>query len=194
MNDDVDPEQLLQSALAGNRQAIGRLLDHFRMQMRESLHGDLQGHLQQRIDESDVIQQTCVQAVQRFEQFRGSSLEEFWGWLRQIEQNVLIDLVRHHGAQKRSLEQEARSAEIQQLPAHATTPSQNAMRGERRQQLEQAILQLPDGQREAIRLRYLEGLAVSEISQQMERSEDAVAGLLKRGVSQLKEILSGFSM
>jgi len=47
--------------------------------------------------------------------------------------------------------------------------------------------QIPDNQREAIRMRYLEGMSLKEISKKMDKSEMAVAGLLKRGLQGLRD-------
>ena len=52
-----------------------------------------------------------------------------------------------------------------------------------------ALHQLPETQAEAIRLRYMEGLPLSEIVERMDKSDTAVAGLLKRGLQKLRVIM-----
>jgi RNA polymerase sigma-70 factor (ECF subfamily) len=52
-----------------------------------------------------------------------------------------------------------------------------------------ALHSLPETQAEAIRLRYLEGLTLAEIVDRMDKSETAVAGLLKRGLAKLRTTL-----
>ena len=47
---------------------------------------------------------------------------------------------------------------------------------------------LPQDQREALRLRYLEGKTLLEIAERLDRSEMAVAGLLKRGLRSLRDL------
>jgi RNA polymerase sigma-70 factor (ECF subfamily) len=64
------------------------------------------------------------------------------------------------------------------------------MRGESAVQLALAIATLPEAQQEAIRLRHLEGMSLAQIAQQMERSEEAVAGLIKRGLRGLRDRLA----
>jgi RNA polymerase sigma-70 factor (ECF subfamily) len=49
-----------------------------------------------------------------------------------------------------------------------------------------ALEQLPETQREAVRMRYIEGLPLAEISQRLDRTTTAVAGLLKRGLENLR--------
>jgi len=48
---------------------------------------------------------------------------------------------------------------------------------------------LPVAQRESLQLRFYEGLSVAEIVDKMGRSETAVAGLLKRGLSALRAMM-----
>ncbi len=48
---------------------------------------------------------------------------------------------------------------------------------------------LPAAQKEALRLRFYENLSVADIVEQMGRSETAIAGLLKRGLSSLRTMM-----
>jgi RNA polymerase sigma-70 factor (ECF subfamily) len=59
--------------------------------------------------------------------------------------------------------------------------------------LAQAVETLPEDQREAIRLRYLEGWSLAQIAEHFDRSQVAVAGLLKRGLRGLREYFDGAS-
>ena len=56
-------------------------------------------------------------------------------------------------------------------------------------QLSAALDQLPEAQREALILRHFHGQSLAQIAQQLDRSHAAVAGLLKRGLHQLRERL-----
>jgi RNA polymerase sigma-70 factor (ECF subfamily) len=182
-------DDLLQRAVNGEAEAIGPLLDRFRPLLRARARESLPAALLTRIDESDVVQQTCLLVLRQFEQLRGRSVGEFVAWLLQVHQHNLLNMVEHHrGAAKRDIGREqpdAGNAAVN-LPGQLTSPSQKAVRGERRRQLEQAIDTLPDGQQNAVRMRFLEEAALAEIARRMDRSEEAVAGLLKRGIAQLK--------
>lgn len=194
MSDAAQLQRWLDAAISGDGAALGDLLDAHRDRLRETIHADIHGPLQRRFDASDVVQQACVAAVRDFPNFRGSTVAEFWVWLRTIEQNRLVDVVREQTAQRRNAKDEQSVATGFESPGHGTTASQHAMRGERRRQLEAAITQLPDGQREAVRLRYLRELKIADIASELDRSEEAVAGLLKRGVRALKQTLKGESL
>jgi DNA-directed RNA polymerase specialized sigma24 family protein len=50
-------------------------------------------------------------------------------------------------------------------------------------------MELPDDQRQAILGKYWHGLASTEIGDQLNRSPEAVAGLLYRGLKRLREIM-----
>src|SRR5262245_36397553 len=56
---------------------------------------------QARFDSSDVIQEALVRAVKGLDRFRGRAEPELVRWLQEVVGNVLVDLVRKHGAGKR---------------------------------------------------------------------------------------------
>jgi len=191
MEKPTDVEELFEEARQGNSEALGHLLEHFRAQLRESLYHDLQSPLQRRVDESDIIQQACLQATQQFfTQFRGTTLAEFWVWLQQIQRNSLVDQVRNHYAQKRDARKEQNDENLNQAMGKITSPSQKAVRAESRLQLEQAIELLPQDQSRAVRLRHLDGLKIGDIAIALEKSESATAKLISRGMSALKKFLN----
>ncbi len=68
-----------------------------------------------------------------------------------------------------------------------TSPSQRLMRGERAVRLAAALACLPDEQAEAVRLRHLDGQSLEKIARHFGRSERAVAGLLYRGMMNLRK-------
>ena len=78
----------------------------------------------------------------------------------------------------------------ERLESRQSSPSSRAMRGEAAVRLAQAMDRLPTDQCEAIRLRYLEGSSLTQIATEMQRSEVAAAGLLKRGLRGLRSDLS----
>ena len=78
----------------------------------------------------------------------------------------------------------------QELDAGLSSPSQKAMRGEEAQRLSQALTALPADQREAVRLRHLEGWALSDIAAHLGRTPAATAGLIKRGMQALRRRLN----
>jgi RNA polymerase sigma-70 factor (ECF subfamily) len=61
-----------------------------------------------------------------------------------------------------------------------------ARRGKDAVRLAEAMGELPEDQQEAVRLRHLEGWPLKRIAARLQRTEVAVAGLLKKGLRALR--------
>jgi RNA polymerase sigma-70 factor (ECF subfamily) len=153
--------------------------------------------LRPRVEASDVVQQTLLEAHRDFAQFRGSSSAELAGWLRQVLARNLANAVRDLGRAKRdlrreqSLEQalEASSACLEAwLASEQSSPSQQAQRNEQMLRLASLLAALPEAQRAVVELRYLQGWPLHAIAEHLGRSPAAVAGLLHRGMTQLRTL------
>jgi RNA polymerase sigma-70 factor (ECF subfamily) len=55
--------------------------------------------------------------------------------------------------------------------------------------LASALALLPEEQRNVVELKHLQGWSVVEICQHLGKSESAIAGLLRRGLQRLRELL-----
>jgi RNA polymerase sigma-70 factor (ECF subfamily) len=161
-----------------------------RMQLGQQFRGKL--------DASDVVQQTLLEAHSKRGQFRGRNSQQLLAWLRQLLACTLTDALRTLGRAKRDAARE-RSLEAALdesserlhawLAAEQSTPSQQADRHEQAARLAAALAKLPEAQRTALVLRYYHGRAVADIALEMGRTTTAVAGLLKRGARQLRILL-----
>ena len=155
--------------------------------------------LRERLDPSDVVQQTLLDAHEKRDQFRGTSEAERAAWLRRILANNLVDALRLVGRKKRDVARE-RSLEsrIEQssqrfgawLTEEQSTPSQQLDQHEQAVRLADALAQLPHAQREALVLQNWESWPLARIAEHMDRTPAAVAGLLKRGLKRLRELLA----
>jgi RNA polymerase sigma-70 factor (ECF subfamily) len=181
MADPVEPNRaLLENYAAGLRAQAGYLLDH---------------RLRNLFNTSDIVQQTILQAHQHWGQFRGKTENELRAWLRQILRNQVRTYMRRYlpeGDQReKSLQSfEESSAVLEKyLAAEDSSPSDQAVRQERVDLLLTEIVQLPQDQRVAVELHHLKGCSLNDTAQQMGRSIQSVAGLLQRGLKQLREFL-----
>ncbi|WP_419194384.1 sigma-70 family RNA polymerase sigma factor [Novipirellula herctigrandis] len=193
--------QLVVASKGGDNEAFGALLEQYRGYLLMLAHRYLSERLRRRIDPSDIVQLTFLEAKRDLESFRGDTPAEFSGWLRGIlKNNVATSVTRHITTQKRSLKREVEGDKpanndsagggwITLLPGSSTSPSGAAIRDEATLALLEALHQLPETQAEAIRLRYMEGLTLAEIVERMGKSDTAVAGLLKRGLQKLRTTL-----
>jgi len=182
----------LRQARNGDSDALGALLDEFRPYLKLLAQRAMDGRLAGRIDSSDVVQQTYLSAVRKFDDFIGEDADALAGWLQLIHERNLIDTARRHlVAEKRTVGREETLIETEALDdVELTSPSQRLMKGERAVRLAGALAFLPDDQSEAIRLRHLDGWPLEKIAERMDRSKRAVAGLLHRGLENLRNRLS----
>jgi RNA polymerase sigma-70 factor (ECF subfamily) len=158
----------------------------------------LDPRLKGKLDASDVVQETLLQAHQGLAQFRGHTEGELMAWLRRILANVMAGAVRRFRAEARDLFKE-RSLQAalddsswqmeRWLAAVQPSPSERAVNGEQLVRLAEALAQLPDDQRQAVELHHLKNCPVAEVAERMGRSKPAVAGLLFRGLKKLRTLL-----
>jgi len=158
----------------------------------------LDTRLKGKLDVSDLVQQTLLQAHEKKDQFRGQSEAEMAAWLRAILANLLAGAARTFTLESRDVDRE-RSLQTaldessdrleNWLAADQSSPSQRVMRAEQLIHLAQALARLPDDQREAVELHHLQDLPVAEVAERMGRTKPAVVGLLFRGMKKLRHLL-----
>ncbi len=176
-----------------------RPLEEYRDYLRFLARLQIDPRLQAKLDPSDVVQETLLNAHEKRATFRGTTEAEMAAWLRAILANNLAQTLRRFGRQRRDADLEVSlsagveqsSARLEQwLAADQSSPSQQAERNEQLMALARALEQLPKDQRTALEQRHLLGRSVAEICREMGRSEAAVAGLLRRGLKSLRGSLS----
>jgi RNA polymerase sigma-70 factor (ECF subfamily) len=173
-------------------------LERYRTYLRVLARLHLDPRLQGKLEPSDVVQQTLLQAYQARDQFRGSTEGELAAWLRQILARHLGNLVRDFGRARRDVGRERSleaalaesSARLEAwVAAEQSSPSQRAERQEQAVRVAEALAQLPEAQREALVLQHWQGWSLDDIGKHLGRSPAAVAGLIKRGIKQLRLLL-----
>jgi RNA polymerase sigma-70 factor (ECF subfamily) len=194
-----EADELLSQAQRGSDSAQGALLDKYRTYLQLLARVDLGRRLQTKVDASDVVQDTFLEAHRNFGNFRGGSEAEFVGWLRSILAARIANLVRHYfGTQGRDLRREQglnidldHSSQMidRGLFALQSTPSQHVAQREQGLVLAEALARLPADYREIVVLRHFEELSFPEAARRMERSEDSVQKLWVRALASLRLIM-----
>lgn len=166
----------------------------FRSYLQVLAETQMHNRLKSKVDASDIVQQTLLQAYQAKKQFRGTTEAEKAGWLRTILSNVLFGLARDFSRKRRDVSREQSIQAVEQsslqlanlLSADGSSPSAALHRQERANELAQAMLKLTGDQRQAIILKYWHGATLAEIGEELDKSSEAVAGLIFRGMQKLK--------
>ena len=179
-------------------EAGGPALERFRAYLLLLARLQLGDRLRGKLDPSDVVQQTLLEAHRKRDQFRGQTGAQMAAWLRQLLACNLADSIRTPTRAKRDVARERSleaalaesSARIETwLVAEQSSPSQQAEAHEQAVRLADALATLPQAQREALELRHCQGWSLADISRHLGRTPAAVAGLLKRGLRQLRQQL-----
>ena len=161
-----------------------------RIQLASGLHG--------KVDLSGVVQQTLLEAFQQAVPAPADPAQQA-AWLRRILANNLADALRKYGARARdvalerslqaSLEESAARLESW-LASEESSPPERAMRNEQLLRLAEALDRLPDDQRVAVEMHHLQGRPLAEVAGVLGRSKGAVATLLFRGMTRLRNDLA----
>ena len=139
----------------------------------------LDHRLQGRIDPSDVIQESYLEASTRLAEYLRDPSMPFFLWLRFLTDQKLVTLHRHHlGVKMRDAGQEValgrRSYQKRQSAALAAQvvgrrilqPSEAAIRAEMKMRVQEALNRMPTLERQVLALRHFEqlGRAVARFS------------------------------
>lgn len=127
----------------------------------------------------DLVQDTLERAWSRFSQWRpGSDLR---AWLFGIMHNLRVDQLRRGSLQTHSLDEEAGD-----VPIRATQTDHLEV-----MDIESALRQLPDEQREVLLLVALEEMSYAEVAAALGIPAGTVMSRLSRGRERLRQIMEG---
>jgi RNA polymerase sigma-70 factor, ECF subfamily len=174
-------------------------IERYRNYLRVLADIQLGKRLQSKVDASDIVQVSMYEAHQGLSKGTFGSEAELLAYLRKVLVNNLLNVVRQYETGKRDISRERSlaadvehsSARLEQfLAAEQTTPSQQAVRNENAGKLAAALAKIPESQRQAIVLKHFHNKSLAEIAVELDRTELAVAGLLKRGLQKLRELMA----
>lgn len=144
---------------------------------------------------SDVVQATMLQAHAAIADFRGTTEAELKAWLKAILSHTLVNLAKKYQTKRRdvrlerSIDQNLQDSAMRiggELSADKTSPSAQLMRQERAEQLAEALTRLLEDEYRSVTLKHIHGWTVAEIAEQLGRTPEGVAGLLRRGLKKLR--------
>lgn len=201
----LGPMELIAQARAGRVDALGELCGLYRNYMRMVVRTGLGPKLRERVELSDVVQETLVEVIRQFPQFTGQNEAALVGWLRRLVGQKLADLGRYHSRAKRSggspdvpLDATLDPAGggdsagggggklLDMLALSQTSPSEAASRRELTVLLADAVAGLAEGEAEVLWLYHAENLSFESIGDRLGVSRKSVRGIYARGLRSLK--------
>jgi len=185
----------------GDQAALQELLVQNRERLRRMVSLRLDRRLQGRIDASDVIQDAYVEAARRIEYYVRERPMPFFLWLRTLAVQALMQAHRRHlETGKRSARRElslfrlpapeASSAMLAaQLVGSLTSPSDAAIRAERKLLIQATLNAMDPLDREIIALRHFEQLTREEIARTLEIAQSTVSRRYVKALETLRNTL-----
>jgi RNA polymerase sigma-70 factor (ECF subfamily) len=157
----------------------------------------------------DVVQETWLAVVAGIERFEGRSALTTWIF------SILINQAKSHNARERravplssvapsdvdepAVDPDRFQKDDEAWPGHWATPPRPWQKPERRllslearEQLKEALAQLPDRQRTIVALRDIEGVSAEEVRVLLQLSPENQRVLLHRGRSRLRAVLEEY--
>lgn len=190
----AEPSATLSRVFADNRELLQRFVAN---RMSRQIKG--------RVDASDIVQETYAEAFKRLDEYLENPSIPFLKWLYMLaDQNAAAAYRKHVGTQKRSTDKEQPvhsdassffSNDLQRVAvSDHTGPLQHFARMERRMSLERAISTLPVPSQAVVRMRFLEGKSLAEISEALGLSVDAVSKRAMRSLVKLSNVVEEYGL
>lgn len=188
--------ELIERARRGDAEGRERLFELCRSYLGLVARCQVESWLRIKVDASDLVQQTMLEAHRDFGRFQGSSEKEWLAWLRKILAHNAADFVRHYrGTAKRQAGREVRFRDPADTLARGApepaapggTPSQEFFRLDNELRLTAALAELSPDYQEVIVLRNLQRLPFNDVAERMGRSRPAVQMLWMRAIKKLQE-------
>ncbi len=173
-------EALIARAKTGDRSAFDELIVLYQPSLQAVIHKRLGAALKPQAGVDDILQETYLRAFLAIDRFEWQGEGSFFRWLSGIAVKVILEIAnreKHTGSVPLDLE----------IPARESSPSKVLQREERYRRFEKAIASLSPDYRDVLRLVRLEGLSVTEVAKQLNRSPHAVSQLLLRALKKLRQ-------
>jgi RNA polymerase sigma-70 factor (ECF subfamily) len=194
-------KKLLDRLRNGDQAALAELFSIYRDHLRRMVTLRMDHRLKGRVSPSDILQEAYLDAAKRVSHFFEKPEQSFYGWLRLIVGQRLVDSHREHiEAQRRNAGMEVSlhgglpTANSHCLAAHLvadmTSPSHAAMRHESLAQLEGALAALEPLDREVLALRHFEELTNNEVAELLGLTKATASKRYVRALARLKDAIA----
>jgi RNA polymerase sigma-70 factor (ECF subfamily) len=201
MPDSEETCRLLKRVEAGDRHAFDQLFVRNRPDLLRVVEARLDPKIRTRVDSSDVVQETQLEAYRRLPDYLARRPMPFRLWLRRTAQErLLVARRRHVSAGWRAVTREVplpdQSSLLLARPflAPGSTPSQQFARRELVRRVSQAVARLPEDDQEILLLRTHEGMSNQEAAYVLGLDPATASKRHGRAVLRLHRLLIEFGL
>ena len=195
--DSTETRGLLERIGRQDRSALERLLHRFRPGLHDFVDSHLDPRVRQRVDPSDVVQETQLEVVRRMDDFLRRRPMPFRLWVRKMAYEHLLRVRRNHRLRaRRSVDREVawpdRSSLLLARPlvGRGPSPSEQLQAREFAGRISAAVGRLAEADREILLLRHADELPYDEISVLLDIEPAAARKRYGRALIRLQKILT----
>jgi RNA polymerase sigma-70 factor (ECF subfamily) len=176
---------------------LAEWINEYRDSLRMMVDLRMDRRLRSRVDPSDILQETFIEAAKRFDEQHSSNMSPRL-WLRFLARQQLIIAYRRHVVTKsRDVTREqlddlaavSGDALLQAVAKSGTTPSQHLMREETLTRLKTGLERLEEIDREVLVMRHFEQLSVQETAECLGISAAAASKRYYRALKRIAELI-----
>ena len=172
-------KELVKGMLQGEKRALRKFNQEYRQRL---LHFVLLKVADPR-DAEEIVQDSLLSALYSLPSFLGKS--SFWTWLCAIARHEIGDYYRKKKIKEIFF---SRLPWIKSLVSEALSPELALEEKEMKMKIIRCFLEMTEGYREILRLKYIEGLSVGEIARQGQETIKAVEMRLRRARFAFKQL------
>jgi RNA polymerase sigma-70 factor (ECF subfamily) len=199
--DSTETRALLEQVAQGDRQILGRLLQHYRPRLHAFIASRLDPRVRTRVDPSDVVQDVQLEVARRIDDYLERRPMPFHLWVRRTAYEKLLKVQRHHRRRaRRSVNREVPLPDssslllAKPLLAGGLSPSQQVAAKELADRVGHAVAELAETDREVLLMRHMEGLNYAEMACLLGIEADAVRKRYGRALLRLRKVLKNHGL
>ena len=178
----TDEADLITRSQSGDLDAFNAIVERYQLHV-YNLSARIMGNM---ASAEDATQETFISAYRAIRRYRGGS---FRGWLLRIATNQCYDMLRAMKRRPADSLDEALLNPAFQVASSGDSPEQLSIRGELAEQIQRAILTLPEEQRVVIVLIDVQGYSYEETAQAAGASIGTIKSRLSRARARLRDHL-----
>ncbi|MBR5821215.1 MAG: sigma-70 family RNA polymerase sigma factor [Alistipes sp.] len=176
---------LLNNYLLGDRSAISELIERHSRRVRSYI-GMM---VKENAVADDIFQETFIKAVKVIDEGGYTDSGKFLSWVLRIAHNRVLDHFRREKSSRQLNEKDAGYDVLGTLRFAENTVEDEIVHSELMETVRRLVEELPEDQREVVRLRYYSKLSFQEIAEQTEVSINTALGRMRYALINLRRMI-----